>query len=61
MWKGMSRLIDIESGLRIAMKIQEKQIDKLNYAESTIRKEAKPRIKECKSFKLLVSLFKNCG
>lgn len=61
MWRGVSRLIDIELGFRIAIKVQEKQTDKFYCAEPTIRKEEKSKIKECKGFKLILSLFKNCG
>lgn len=56
MWRGMSRLIDIELGFRIAMKVQKKQTGGLQYAEPTIRKEANSKIKECKGFKLIVLL-----
>ena len=57
MWRGMSRLIDIELGFKIAMKAQaqEKQIGNPRCAESTIRTEANSKIKECKGFKLIVS------
>jgi len=36
MWRGTSRLIDIELGFSIAMKAQEKQIDKFHYGKFSI-------------------------